>query len=187
MNVTVTLKNSEEEESLRHICLRAIVCREVKVDLIIGLPSILFNILLPLLTTHIAKNTCCEICMTNKNDNSIVPVAHILHESDKNLLNVKYNTHTATPVINANPGLTEWDFISDFRRSCAPQHRKYTGQLSILFNHISSEADTTTVPAYDDIDTMTATLQHLHMSELLHHYEDAVDTGGPGTTSTCPE
>ena len=33
--------------------------------------------------------------------------------------------------------------------------------------------------AYDDIDTMTATLQHLHMSELLHHNDDAVDPYGP--------
>ena len=57
------------------------------------------------------------------------------------------------------------------------------GELSIIFNHISSEADTTAVPEYDNIDTMTATLQHLHISELLHHYEDAVDLDG--TTSTC--
>ena len=45
--------------------------------------------------------------MTNTNVNSIVPVAHILYESDKNLLNVNYTTHTSTPGINANPGLTE--------------------------------------------------------------------------------
>ena len=84
MNVTVTLKNNEDEESVRHIFLRTIVCREVKIDLIIGLPSILFYNLLPLVTTHTAKNTCCEICMTDTSVNSIVPVAHILHESDKN-------------------------------------------------------------------------------------------------------
>ena len=127
MNMTVTLKNNEDEESVRHICLRAIVCREVKFDLIIGLPSILFYNLLPLLTNHIAKNACCEIYMTNTSVNSIVPVAHILYESDKHLLNVNYNTHTTTPGIHANPGLIEGDFISDFRQPCAPQHRHYTG------------------------------------------------------------
>jgi len=75
MNVTVALKNNEE--SVRHICLRAIVCREVKIGFIIGL--------LPLLTKHKAKTICCEVCMTNTNVNCVVPVAHILHESDKKL------------------------------------------------------------------------------------------------------
>ena len=58
-----------------------------------------------------------------------------------------------------------------------------TRDRATLFNHISSAADTTAVPAYDDIDTMTATLQHLHMSELLHHDEDAVDPDGKSGTS----
>jgi len=71
------------------------------------------------------------------------------------------------------------DFISDFRQPCAPQDQQYTGHLAILFNHIRSEADTTAVPEYDNIDTMTAILQHFHMSELLHHDEDAADPDGP--------
>ena len=41
-NVTVMLKNNDDEESERHICLSAIVYREVKIDSIIGLPSFLF-------------------------------------------------------------------------------------------------------------------------------------------------
>ena len=40
---------------------------------------------------------------TSVHVNSIVPVAHILQKSDKNLLNVNYNTHTTAPGINANP------------------------------------------------------------------------------------
>ena len=59
------------------------------------------------------------------------------------------------------------------------QHRQYTGQLATLFSRKNSAADTTAIPAYDDINTMTATLQHLHMSELLHHDEDAVESNGP--------
>ena len=85
-------------------------------------------------------------------------------------------THTPTPAINIHPYITAGEFIRDFRPPCAPQHRQYTGQLATLFNHISSSADTTAVPSYDDIDTMTATLQHLHMSELFHH---EVDPDGP--------
>jgi len=50
INVTVTSKNNDDEKSVRHICLRAIICREVKIDLIISLPSILYYNLLPLLT-----------------------------------------------------------------------------------------------------------------------------------------
>ena len=76
--------------------------------------------------------------MTSTNKDSIVPVSHILLETDSNLLNVNYNTHTTTKGIHATPGLTEEDFINDFRQPCAPQHQQYTGQLSILFNHISS-------------------------------------------------
>jgi len=30
-------------------------------------------------------------------------------------------------------------------------------------------------PKYENIDTMTATLHHLHMSELLHHDDDVID------------
>ena len=106
-------------------------------------------------------------------------VAHIPHETNRNILNLYYNTHTTTPGINANPGLTEGDFISEFQQPCTPQHLQYTGKLDILFNHISSETDTTAISEHEIIDTMTATLQHLHMSELLHHDEDAVDPDGP--------
>jgi hypothetical protein len=95
------------------------------------------------------------------------------------MLNVNYNIYTTTPGINANPSINEGDFIGDFHQPCAPQHQTYTGQLAILFNHIRSEANTTAVLEYDDIDTMTTTLQHLHMSELLHHDEDAIDPDGP--------
>ena len=92
---------------------------------------------------------------------------------------MNYNIHTTTPGINANPSINEGDFIGDFYQPCAPQLQTYTGQLAILFNHIRSEANTTAVLEYDDIDTMTTTLQHLHMSGLLHHDDDAVDPDGP--------
>ena len=108
--------------------------------------------------------------------NGVVPIEHILTKSDKNLLNFNQLTHTTTPAINVQPDITEVEFIRDFRQPCASQHRQYTGKISTLFNHISSAAETRAVPA---IDTMTATLQYLHMSELSHHDEDAVDPDGP--------
>ena len=52
--------------------------------------------------------------MNSTNVESIVSVAHILHETDRNIPNVNYDIHKATPGINANPSMTEGDFISDF-------------------------------------------------------------------------
>jgi len=60
--------------------------------------------------------------MTSTNVDSIVPVAHILHETDRNLLNVNCNNHTTTPEINADPDLTEGGFISDFPLSYIANH-----------------------------------------------------------------
>ena len=45
---------------------------------------------------------------------------------------------------------------------------KYGDKKGTLFHHIQSVADTNSIPAKMDVDTMTSTLQHLHMSELLH-------------------
>jgi len=53
-----------------------------------------------------------------------------------------------------------------------------SGQQATLFHHIQSVADTLSVPTSVDVDTMSATLQHLHMSELLQHDDDAIDAEG---------
>jgi len=71
----------------------------------------------------------------------------------------------------------ERDFIMNIRQSWGLM--TYSGQKAILFHRIQSVADTHSVPAYADVDTMSATLQHLHMSELLQHDDDAIDTEGP--------
>jgi len=80
--------------------------------------------------------------MTNTNDNGVVLVAHIVNESDKNLLHFNY----PTPAITVQPDITEVEFIRDFRQPCATQHRQYTGTLATLFGHI-----------------IYITLQHLHL------------------------
>jgi len=109
MNVTVTLMNNDDDGSVKHICLRAIVCREVKIDLIIGLPFILFYNFLPLLISHIAKTTCCEIYMTNTNDNGTVSVAHIMNETDRDLLH--FNHRTPTTAITVQRDIAEVEFF----------------------------------------------------------------------------
>ena len=51
----------------------------------------------------------------------------------------------------------------------------YSGQQATLFHHIQSLADTYSVPTFVNVDTMSATLQHLHMSEILHHDDDSIE------------
>ena len=46
----------------KHVFLRAIICKDVTIDLNIGLPSIKHFDLLPILTSHISNTPCCEIC-----------------------------------------------------------------------------------------------------------------------------
>ena len=62
---------------------------------------------------------------------------------------------------------------------CYTAHAIHGAASNTFRSHKLSSRHTTAVPAYDDIDAMTATLQHLHMSELLHHDKDAVDSDGP--------
>jgi len=76
MNLTITFTVDDKEELMRHLCLRAIVCREVTIDLIICFLFMYYN-LLPLLHKNLHENkvTCCEIL--SPNDDYTSPVAHI--------------------------------------------------------------------------------------------------------------
>ena len=85
-------------------------------------PSTLHYNLLPLRETYINKHACCEICVTDTKIASIIPVAHILHDTGRRLLDVGINIHTTTPGINANPRMTDREFINDFRQPCADIH-----------------------------------------------------------------
>ena len=53
------------------------------------------------------------------------------------------------------------------------------GNTETLFHHIQAAADTNSVPTYENAEAMISTLQHLHMSDLLHHDEDVIDPHGP--------
>ena len=52
MNVAVTFKFLDAEETNKHICSRDIVCKDVNIDLIIGLPYILYYIILYYIITY---------------------------------------------------------------------------------------------------------------------------------------
>ena len=94
-------------------------------------------------------------------------LAHILNESDKNLLIFNHLTHTNTPAINVQPDITEVECIRDFRQPCATQRRLFT----ILFSHISSAANTTAVLTYDDMVDWEASANRLpsrHISVENH-------------------
>ena len=63
----------------KHVFLRAIVYKDVSMDLIIVLPSIKYFDLLPILHSHISTKPCCEICeVLGSVFKAISPVAHFL-------------------------------------------------------------------------------------------------------------
>ena len=53
---------SHELKRSKQMRLRVLVCDDVKIDIIIGLPSVKAFNLLPVLTQHISGVPCCEIC-----------------------------------------------------------------------------------------------------------------------------
>jgi len=62
MNLTVTFQANNDMADAKHVFLRAIVCKDVSIDLIIGLPSIQYFDLIPILQSHLKSICCCEIC-----------------------------------------------------------------------------------------------------------------------------
>jgi len=61
MTVNLSLMSHELKKS-QQMRLGVLVCDDVKIDIIIGLPSIKAFNLLPALTQHIEGVPCCEIC-----------------------------------------------------------------------------------------------------------------------------
>ncbi len=61
MTVKIALMSHELIQPKR-MRLRVLVCDDVKIDIIIGLPSIKAFDLLPVLTQHLSGIPCCEIC-----------------------------------------------------------------------------------------------------------------------------
>ena len=70
MTVKITLMSHELKKPKR-MRLRVLVCDDVKIDIIIGLPSIKAFDLLPVLTQHISGLPCCEICGDEEADKTV--------------------------------------------------------------------------------------------------------------------
>ena len=83
------------------------ICKDVNIDLIIGLPSVLYYNLFPL-ETHTQTRSSCEIFHKhNKSGIISLPVAHIYHDTDRLLLNANNHVDGPTPGVNAHPLTTE--------------------------------------------------------------------------------
>ena len=143
-----------------------------------GLPLYYYN-LLPLLETHTRSRVCCEIYHEHNKASIHLPVAHIYHDTDRLLLYANNHGDGPTPGVSAQHLTTERDFITEFRQQWAKQHRAYSGTAKTLFHHIQAVADTNSVLTYENDEPMISTLQHLHMSDLLHHDDDELDANGP--------
>ena len=55
----------------------------------------------------------------------------------------------------------------------------YSSSAATLFRHIQAAADTNSVPRYEKDEAVISILQHLHMSDLIDHDDDAIDSDGP--------
>ena len=148
MNMTLALTNHDDNQTQRHIFLRAIVCRDVLTDLIIGLPSILYFDLLPYLQSYNSRTTLCEMCAIDQPTIRFdSPVAQTSALTDLNILNVNEPQRIPNPCkINVTCDVTESDLCNDIIPPIAQQHLTYGATEEGLFYHIQSQADTTFLP-----------------------------------------
>jgi hypothetical protein len=167
-----------------HICIRAIICKDITSDLIIGLPSIKFYNLLPILQNHLSTLTCCEICSTKETDELLQGATIHYGSQDKDDMDgVRNNSPTAaqphhdcdTTIASATHEDTVVANLEDY----APQHQHYEGPMAVLFANIHTLADTAFVPTYTDEDQLTQAIQGLHLSEILGFDDDGADEEGP--------
>ena len=119
----------------RQICLRALVCNDVTTDLIIGLPSIQFFNLLPILQSYLDTRVCCEIC----------PIT----EGDKTRSRAPHRDMAATGSVTERR--TE-------AKDIPTQHSGYTGEMQTLFAEINSITDNGATPTYTNTDDMIQAL-----------------------------
>ena len=159
----------------KHVFLRAIVCRDVTIDLIIGLPSIKYFDLLPILTSHLSTTPCCEVCEVLRSVPPIItPVAHLLTSTQRSQL--ASDRHQYNFVSNSTPN-RPGPSPTPHRRPSA--HSNYPPELETLFYHIEAAGDTTHIPAYTSVDDMTQTIQQLHLSDILDYDDDGTSMDGP--------
>ena len=126
------------------------MCNAVTIDLIIGLPSIKFFNLLPVLKAHIDTMACCEICATTETTTERAPCDDAREE--------------------------ERQAPQRFPAS----HSGYTREMQALFEiEINAVTDNMATPTYSNEDELIQALQGLHMSEILGFEDDGADEEGP--------
>ena len=101
MNLTISFTTGHDMDA-KPVFLRAIVCKNVTIDLIIGLPSIKYFDLLSMLTSHISNTSYCEICEVLRSVPPIIsPVAHLLINSQR--FQLSCNRHQYNSVSTSEP------------------------------------------------------------------------------------
>jgi len=137
MNLTITFPGGQDLPD-KHLFLRAIVSRDVSLDLIIGLPSIKFYDLLPILNTHIKTLDCCEICSTFKTISpSTSPVAFNFSNDQRQQLSS--DRHNYQPDLTRLPVPSHQDTsksstLDDMATSPYLVHRRYFQRTQLHFN-----------------------------------------------------
>jgi hypothetical protein len=111
--------------------LRVLICDDVKIDIIIGLPSIKSFNLLPVLTQHIAGVSCCEICGDEEALRTV---------ERNNGVSMTYGSDGHTHLTIAGQPVRKGSFTQNGTRKRAvkktgalAQHSGYSGDMEIFY------------------------------------------------------
>jgi hypothetical protein len=127
----------------KHVFQRAIVCKDVSIDLIIGLPSIQYFDLIPILQSHLKSIRCCEICSVLRTvHQNISPVAVLFTNDDRQQLSS--DRHSYKPKSGNLQSITQGHNMESVM--LPGHHSNYSKEMQGLFYNISSAADTTYLP-----------------------------------------
>jgi hypothetical protein len=146
MTVKISLMSHELKKSKR-MRLRVLVCDDVKIDIIIGLPSIKAFNLLPVLTQHISGLPCCEICGEMEADKTVELGEGVSmtygHDVYKHIETARATSEERRihAELNKNGGHE--------RTGANAQHSQYSGDMDTLFEQIDAITDNEHKPTYE--------------------------------------
>ena len=170
ISMTVAVPIPEKLMKFRHIFVDSIVSKDVTSDLIIGLPSIKYFDLLPILQHHIDSQHCCQLWSHSGTHSLPVPhtsmVATILSPDDD-------DGHIMMPTTQ---GMTYCD--EQLPVLLPPHHTAYVEPMATIIAELHAVADTTLVPTYADPLELSEAMQGLHMRDMLWYDDDGADEDG---------
>ena len=134
ISMTVAIPVPEKSMKYRHIFVDSIVSQDVTSDLIIGLPSIKYFHLLPILQHHLASQHCCQLC-THSGTHSIPGTNTSMVMTIMSLLDD--NGHI---MMSATQGMT---YCDDPLPIPLPHHTAYTEPMATMIAELYAVADTT--------------------------------------------